>query len=334
MTSSLYVLIMVFKILYINFMILLSVYRIILIQGDIMKRLILGIIILFLMVGCSNETYKKAMDQGKLALASKEYDTAVASFELALEEKKDDKEAKVLKDQTTKMISSIKEKSSGNIEQAIGLFQEVEKMKDGSAILQSQAKEQKDSLIEHKELKGQYIGQLEKAEKLKNDKKYEEAKGIVNKIVNDTGQNQQFISGNQRAEELNKQIDGLLTQQAEVKKKEEELKNEKKKEADIGKLKGSWMSSESTDMPVGLEIESINSEKTGGEFMEHNIFGKGTTIGDFRILSVDQGIISVELVFLVGEIKHKADLKIEENTLTVYHEFMGSTESVKLVRSE
>ncbi|MDY0852560.1 hypothetical protein SPE26_16340 [Bacillus thuringiensis] len=282
-----------------------------------MKRLILGIRILFLMVGCSNETYKKAMDQGKLALASKEYDTAVASFELALEEKKDDKEAKVLKDQTTKMISSIKEKSSGNIEQAIGLFQEVEKMKDGSAILQSQAKEQKDSLIEHKELKGQYIGQLEKAEKLKNDKKYEEAKGIVNKIVNDTGQNQ-------RAEELNKQIDGLLTQQAEV----------KEKEADIGKLKGAWMSSESTDRPVGLEIESINSEKTGGEFMEHNIFGKGTTIGDFRILSVDQGIISVELVFLVGEIKHKADLKIEENTLTVYHEFMGSTESVKLVRSE
>ncbi|TKH76046.1 hypothetical protein FC676_04660 [Bacillus cereus] len=289
-----------------------------------MKRLILGIIILFLMVGCSNEIYKKAMDQGKLALASKEYDTAVASFELALEEKKDDKEAKVLKDQTTKMISSIKEKSSGNIEQAIGLFQEVEKMKDGSAILQSQAKEQKDSLIEHKELKGQYIGQLEKAEKLKNDKKYEEAKGIVNKIVNDTGQNQQFISENQRAEELNKQIDGLLTQQAEV----------KQKEADIGKLKGSWMSSESTDRPVGLEIESINSEKTGGEFMEHNIFGKGTTIGDFRILSVDQGIISVELVFLVGEIKHKADLKIEENTLTVHHEFMGSTKSVKLVRSE
>lgn len=289
-----------------------------------MKRLILGIIILFLMVGCSNEAYKKAMDQGKLALASKEYDTAVASFELALEEKKDDKEAKVLKDQTTKMISSIKEKSSGNIEQAIGLFQEVEKMKDGSAILQNQAKEQKDLLIEHKELKGQYIGQLEKAEKLKNDKKYEEAKGIVNKIFNDTGQNQQFISENQRAQELNKQIDGLLTQQAEV----------KKKEADIGKLKGSWMSSESTDRPVGLEIESINSEKTGGEFMEHNIFGKGTTIGDFRILSVHQGIISIELVFLMGERKQKVDLKLEENTLTVHHEFMGGTKSVKLVRSE
>ncbi|EAO55114.1 hypothetical protein RBTH_09391 [Bacillus thuringiensis serovar israelensis ATCC 35646] len=30
----------------------------------------------------------------------------------------------------------------------------------------------------------------------------------------------------------------------------------------------------STDSPVGLEIESINSEKTGGEFMEHNIFGE------------------------------------------------------------
>ena len=36
----------------------------------------------------------------------------------------------------------------------------------------------------------------------------------------------------------------------------------------------------------------------------------------------------------MGERKQKVDLKIEENTLTVYHEFMGSTESVKLVRSE
>ena len=70
---------------------------------------------------------------------------------------------------------------------------------------------------------------MEKAEKLKNDKKYEEAKGIVNKIVNDTGQNQQFISENQRAEELNKQINGLLTQQAEVKEKEEELKMKRKR---------------------------------------------------------------------------------------------------------
>ena len=35
--------------------------------------------------------------------------------------------------------------------------------------------------------------------------------------------------------------------------------------------------------------------------MEHNIFGKGTTIGDFRILSVHQGIISIELVFLMEE---------------------------------
>ena len=87
------------------------------------------------------------------------------------------KKQKVLKGQTTKMISSIKEKSSGNIEQAIGLFQEVEKMKDGSAILQNQAKEQKDLLIEHKELKGQYIGQLEKAEKLRMIKSMKRLKG-------------------------------------------------------------------------------------------------------------------------------------------------------------
>ncbi|MGU3442746.1 hypothetical protein ACLBXI_22755, partial [Bacillus cereus] len=39
-------------------------------------------------------------------------------------------------------------------------------------------------------------------------------------------------------------------------------------------------------------------------------------------------------VFLMGERKQKVDLKLEENTLTVHHEFMGGTKSVKLVRSE
>lgn len=60
--------------------------------GNTMKKLILIIGINFLVTaGCSNnDAFDKAEKQGDLALENKEYDRAVASFELALKEKKDD----------------------------------------------------------------------------------------------------------------------------------------------------------------------------------------------------------------------------------------------------
>ena len=49
---------------------------------------------LLLLAGCGNATYDKAMEQGKLAVAKGEYDKAAGLFELALDEKPKDKEAK------------------------------------------------------------------------------------------------------------------------------------------------------------------------------------------------------------------------------------------------
>lgn len=59
-----------------------------------MKRLILAVAATLLLAGCGDDTYSKAMEQGKLALASKEYEKALGSFELALDEKPNDQEAK------------------------------------------------------------------------------------------------------------------------------------------------------------------------------------------------------------------------------------------------
>ena len=56
-------------------------------------------------VGCSNsDAFEKAKNQGDLALENKEYDRAIASFELALQEKKDDKEVKSKMTQASEMV--------------------------------------------------------------------------------------------------------------------------------------------------------------------------------------------------------------------------------------
>lgn len=66
-----------------------------------MKRAAAVILTGVLLAGCNSGTYDKAMEQGKLALANGEFDKALASFELALDEKPKDEEAKALHEELT-----------------------------------------------------------------------------------------------------------------------------------------------------------------------------------------------------------------------------------------
>ncbi len=45
-----------------------------------------------MLTGCTNSTFNKSMEEGKLALASKEYEKASGLFSLAIEEKENSKE--------------------------------------------------------------------------------------------------------------------------------------------------------------------------------------------------------------------------------------------------
>ncbi|PID23621.1 lysozyme inhibitor LprI family protein [Sporosarcina sp. P7] len=62
-----------------------------------MKKTGVILLLIFLLTGCSNGTFDKAMEQGKLALANGEYDKALSSVELALDEKPNDQEAFTMK---------------------------------------------------------------------------------------------------------------------------------------------------------------------------------------------------------------------------------------------
>ncbi|UBR28139.1 hypothetical protein LCG60_15910 [Bacillus sp. SD-4] len=186
-----------------------------------MKKLLMVIGLTFLMLaGCSNGNFDKAMDEGKTALTNKEYKNALSSFEKALDEKKDDSDAKVLVEQTKVMIEAVKLKEETKVEESIKSFEKVENMKNGNSTLVKQAKEERTALLAIVEQKKKYSEQLVKSEELINKKNYAEAKDILNKLVSET-------KDNKNLEEYNKKASGLITKIGEAEKNATVAKAEK-----------------------------------------------------------------------------------------------------------
>lgn len=177
-----------------------------------MRKLLTVIGLTFLMLaGCSNGDFEKAMDEGKTALTNKEYKNALSSFERALDEKKDDSDAKVFVEQTKAMIEAMKLKEETKVEESIKSFEKVESVKNGSSTLIKQAKEERTALLAILEQKKKYSEQLVKSEELISKKNYSEAKELLNKLVSDT-------KDNKNLEEYNKKAAGLITKIGEEEK--------------------------------------------------------------------------------------------------------------------
>ncbi|AXO91892.1 hypothetical protein J8Y17_05445 [Bacillus cereus] len=215
-----------------------------------MKKLLMVIGLTFLMLaGCSNGNFDKAMDEGKTALTNKEYKNALSSFEKALDEKKDDSDAKVLVEQTKVMIEAVKLKEETKVEESIKSFEKVENMKNGNSTLVKQAKEERTALLAIVEQKKKYSEQLVKSEELINKKNYAEAKDILNKLVSET-------KDNKNLEEYNKKASGLITKIGEAEKNATVAKAEKTNVATNQKV--------TTENPQKVETEKnqkVTTEK-------------------------------------------------------------------------
>ncbi|HDR7610660.1 TPA: hypothetical protein QCX47_002227 [Bacillus mycoides] len=177
-----------------------------------MRKLLTVIGLTFLMLaGCSNGDFEKAMDEGKTELTNKEYKNALSSFERALDEKKDDSDAKVFVEQTKAMIEAVKLKEEVKLEESIKSLEKVESVKNGSNALIKQAKEERTALVAILEQKKKYEEQLVKSEELISKKNYAEAKEMLNKVVSET-------KDNKNLEEYNKKALGLITKIGEEEK--------------------------------------------------------------------------------------------------------------------
>ncbi|GAB6495977.1 hypothetical protein COJ60_19330 [Bacillus cereus] len=215
-----------------------------------MKKLLMVIgLTLLMLAGCSNGNFDKVMDEGKTALTNKEYKNALSSFEKALDEKKDDSDAKVLVEQTKAMIEAVKLKEETKVEESIKSFEKVENMKDGNSTLVKQAKEERTALLAIVEQKKKYSEQLVKSEELINKKNYAEAKDILNKLVSET-------KDNKNLEEYNKKASGLITKIGEAEKNATVAKAEKTNVATNQKV--------TTEKPQKVETEKnqkVTTEK-------------------------------------------------------------------------
>ncbi|MGG1607928.1 hypothetical protein [Bacillus wiedmannii] len=226
-----------------------------------MKKLLMVIGLTFLMLaGCSNGNFDKAMDEGKTALTNKEYKNALSSFEKALDEKKDDSDAKMLVEQTKVMIEAVKLKEETKVEESIKSFEKVENMKNGNATLVKQAKEERTALLAILEQKKKYSEQLTKSEELISKKNYTEAKELLNKLVTET-------KDNKNLEEYNKKAVGLVTKMNE---EEKTAKNEAAKAQKTNVVTNQKVATEKTQKTEAEKNQKVAAEKNEKTEAEKN----------------------------------------------------------------
>lgn len=189
------------------------------------------LLIATLLFGCSNETFDKAVEQGKLALANKEYIKASASFEIALKEKKDE-EIQTLQKQSSKMEEALTAKEKLDVDNAIKLFDQVATMKDGLETVKNEANKEKETLTQYKDKRENYNKELQTAQDLLSEKKFDESKVILTKIQQETTSDKMFKEQNQKVTEQLEKLEKEKNAAAEEEKRQEEQKNaaEKKKQ--------------------------------------------------------------------------------------------------------
>jgi len=219
--------------------------------------MVIGLTFLML-AGCSDGNFDKAMDEGKTALTNKEYKNALSSFEKALDEKKDDSDAKMLVEQTKVMIEAVKLKEETKIEESIKSFEKVENMKDGNNTLIKQAKEERTALLAVLEQKKKYSEQLAKSEELISKKNYAQAKEILNKLVAET-------KDNKNLEEYNKKAVGLVTKMNEEEKTAQNEAAKAQKTNVVTNQKVATEKTQKTEAEKNQKVAAEKNEKTEAE---------------------------------------------------------------------
>ncbi|EPC8409004.1 hypothetical protein ACR3AM_003282 [Bacillus thuringiensis] len=263
-----------------------------------MKKFLMSFSILLiatLLFGCSNETFDKAVEQGKLALANKEYTNANASFEIALKEKKDE-EVQTLQKQASKMEKALIAKEKLDIDNAIKLFDQVLTMKDGLETVKNEAKKEKETLTQYKDKRENYNKGLQTAEDLLSEKKFDESKVILTKVQQETTSDKMFTEQNQKVteqlEKLEKEKNAAVEEEkrqeeqkkAAEQKKQQQAKEQQKQTAQSSKQK---LSPTDAENKVRKTLNITNNSKVYCEY--ESVEGEEYVIHVYQIVSDKEG---------------------------------------------
>lgn len=218
-----------------------------------MKKIITKIVLVIFtltLIGCGNDIVKKSIEQAKTAIENKEYEEALASLELALDEENDNEEAKKLYsivENYQKVQDLMKE---NNIDEA-------KKTLDGinTEYVNYAIKEDIDSLklqVEE-QIKGRDLvnNNLTKLLKLVDEKKYDEANALVEEIHKSTPTKEQ----KNNVDELKIRIDSELAEIESNKKAQEQarlVEEQNKKEEANKKVSNKLTQDEAIDKIFAL----------------------------------------------------------------------------------
>ena len=193
--------------------------------------IILGMTILF--VGCGNSIVKKSIEQAKILIENKEYDKAILSLEIALDEDKDNEEANKLYEIVDAYQNAKKAMEENNIEEAKKILDSINE-EDINYSIKDDIDGLKNEMENYYKEVEQVNNHLIESEKLFNENKYVDCKVYL--VTNILGSQEDGIEDNKYATEEQKQkalelVDKCEKAIAEEESKilEEEQKNQKAK---------------------------------------------------------------------------------------------------------
>lgn len=144
-----------------------------------------------MLVGCSNGTFDKAMEQGKLALANGEYDKALSSIELALDEKPDEQEAISMKVDLIAFRLMKKDMKTGDWESALKQAEALLQKEELAIGLRQKVEEQIDTVKVNLETSAKVVAHLADIEKSVKAGEMKEARTTIEELQK--GQETQMV---------------------------------------------------------------------------------------------------------------------------------------------
>lgn len=175
------------------------------------KKVLISIVLFIVLVGCSNDdAYNNAIEKGLDYIASEEYKKAESAFELALEEKGNDKKATTLLEQIVNYQEALTAFQDADLVSAREKAEKVISLTDGSTALINKSEEIISSISEMEKALIDITNEYEKALKYFESKEYNDATKVIKKILKRDLDHQMFKQIEKDVKELQKKIDKAL----------------------------------------------------------------------------------------------------------------------------
>ncbi|MBU3192627.1 hypothetical protein [Clostridium algidicarnis] len=199
-------------------------------RKGLIATVIMVLSLTLILMGCSNNVVKRYIEQANTSIENKEYDKALLSLELALNEKGDNSEAKRLYGIVANHQKAKKVIEENNLDEAKKILSEIDAEYTNYSI-----KEDIDSLkvqIDEKEKEVQVINNdITNLNNLIEEKMYDEAKSLIDEL------NKKSLNENQnnKINEAKDRIDSELAKIEEQRIAEEEKQKKEEKSKTVSK---------------------------------------------------------------------------------------------------